>query len=104
MSSFFLKTRHPPRSTLFPYTTLSRSPVTPPPSKAKGPDDCTWRPPDVPLNLGAQRQHLDVCRFLLDAGADPNATDSWGNSLRACCSAEPADPKVVTLLLQLRPD
>ena len=76
------------------------APVNPPPSKPKGPDDCAWRPPEVPLNLGAQQQHLDVCKFLLDAGADPNATDSWGNSLSACCSAEPADPKVVTLLLE----
>jgi hypothetical protein len=76
------------------------APVTPPPSKPNGPDDLAWRPPDMPLNLGAQRQHLDVCKFLLDAGADPNATDSWGNSLSACCSAEPADPKVVTLLLE----
>src|SRR5437763_9873651 len=35
---FFLMTRRPPRSTLFPYTTLFRSPSAPAPSRRR----CSW--------------------------------------------------------------
>src|SRR6478735_11768849 len=63
---FFLMIRRPPRSTLFPYTTLFRSPRrsrTQPPSR--------WRCPTVP---GRSEEHTSelqspcnlVCRLLLE--------------------------------------
>src|SRR5438105_12128054 len=38
LSFFFLMLRRPPRSTLFPYTTLFRSPHYPPLGRGHGPD------------------------------------------------------------------
>src|SRR3712207_7407992 len=43
---FFLMIRRPPRSTLFPYTTLFRSPPRPPPNRSSGGRDAPEaRPP-----------------------------------------------------------
>src|SRR6266498_5418474 len=63
---FFLMIRRPPRSTLFPYTTLFRSPgrssaVPGPPPAAARP---TWRSEEHTSELQS-RPHL-VCRLLLE--------------------------------------
>src|SRR2546429_6067417 len=59
---FFLMIRRPPRSTLFPYTTLFRSPVPSPRSLAP----CRPRPES---QGGALRVLLDPARDGLGAGA-----------------------------------
>src|SRR5215475_14785862 len=63
---FFLMIRRPPRSTLFPYTTLFRSPgrawrSTPP---AAPPARTTWRSEEHTSELQS-RENL-VCRLLLE--------------------------------------
>src|SRR5215204_7154950 len=61
---FFLMIRRPPRSTLFPYTTLFRSPSrsSPPPS-GRG-CRCGWRSEEHTSEL---QSHSDlVCRLLLE--------------------------------------
>src|SRR6202008_5211543 len=74
---FFLMIRRPPRSTLFPYTTLFRSPVWP---------DCEPEPPlavSVPVKLRSEehtselqsRQYL-VCRLLLEKKKNNNDTQA----------------------------
>src|ERR1035437_11095097 len=67
LSFFFLMIRRPPRSTLFPYTTLFRSPQ---PVRAGGPPRAGGQP--VPLHRSEEhtselqsRQYL-VCRLLLE--------------------------------------
>src|SRR3989442_14448588 len=80
---FFLMIRRPPRSTLFPYTTLFRSPDGRPAIRASRPDACaSRRPPSSSRGLDAHasgrearseehtselqsRPHL-VCRLLLE--------------------------------------
>src|SRR3712207_8915671 len=44
---FFLMIRRPPRSTLFPYTTLFRSPSPSPPAAATSGAAACWRPPSA---------------------------------------------------------
>src|SRR3989442_10921642 len=74
---FFLMIRRPPRSTLFPYTTLFRSPnlgpgvfrerLTPVPALAAGWATCevwNWRSEEHTSELQS-RPHL-VCRLLLE--------------------------------------
>src|SRR5947199_9550296 len=66
---FFLMIRRPPRSTLFPYTTLFRSPRRPASSASgPGPGPCggraTWRSEEHTSELQSLR-HL-VCRLLLE--------------------------------------
>src|SRR5215207_3302613 len=66
---FFLMIRRPPRSTLFPYTTLFRSPPTPPSA-------CWWTPPSPRRSCRWWRseEHTSelqsrvdlVCRLLLE--------------------------------------
>src|SRR3989442_6126402 len=66
---FFLMIRRPPRSTLFPYTTLFRSPVAIRRSMAS----MDWIPPRAPTAVRSEehtselqsRPHL-VCRLLLE--------------------------------------
>src|SRR5260221_2543809 len=65
---FFLMIRRPPRSTLFPYTTLFRSPTHQ--------DNESWERPPASWNMNASRSeehtselqsHSDiVCRLLLE--------------------------------------
>src|SRR5438034_7022986 len=81
LSVFFLQIRRPPRSTLFPYTTLFRSCSLPPPRRT----GCSWAtsatspacpPPSAPLRRARGRSeehtselqsHSDlVCRLLLE--------------------------------------
>src|SRR3989442_7472368 len=81
-SFFFLMIRRPPRSTLFPYTTLFRS--HPGVGAGPGPLSCFWRPEPVATDCGGpglclcapgrseehtselqSRPHL-VCRLLLE--------------------------------------
>src|SRR5215510_15621248 len=62
---FFLMIRRPPRSTLFPYTTLFRSPwPTPWPSSASRRAGWPWRSEEHTSELQS-RGHL-VCRLLLE--------------------------------------
>src|SRR2546427_2525146 len=63
--------RRPPRSTLFPYTTLFRSPATPPPGRRSRPP-CKWRS-RMPRATRSeehtselQSQSNLVCRLLLE--------------------------------------
>src|SRR2546428_6258771 len=68
---FFLMIRRPPRSTLFPYTTLFRS------RRPAAPFDCNSQPPDQKPRLGVtirSEEHTSelqsrsdlVCRLLLE--------------------------------------
>src|SRR5215475_14822636 len=68
---FFLMIRRPPRSTLFPYTTLFRS--TWPPSRSACPASWPWRSPGYTAG-GRSEEHTSelqsrenlVCRLLLE--------------------------------------
>src|SRR5215204_7309359 len=63
---FFLMIRRPPRSTLFPYTTLFRSPPHRPPGWPSPPRACGpgWRSEEHTSEL---QSHSDlVCRLLLE--------------------------------------
>src|SRR5690349_23898571 len=63
--------RRPPRSTLFPYTTLFRSTTTP---IRRGPSAADSVPPDVPASSARSEEHTSelqsrrdlVCRLLLE--------------------------------------
>src|SRR5215813_14471186 len=75
---FFLMIRRPPRSTLFPYTTLFRSP--PPASRSlrglgRSPSATTWRRSEEHTSELQSRPHL-VCRLLLEKknNKDPRPT------------------------------
>src|SRR2546430_5693531 len=67
---FFLMIRRPPRSTLFPYTTLFRSPSTIPVT----PLDLAWTHRSVPRLVPRSEEHTSelqsqsnlVCRLLLE--------------------------------------
>src|SRR6266567_6788717 len=64
---FFLMIRRPPRSTLFPYTTLFRSPRSNPrrvPPLGRPPDDGPGRSEEHTSEL--QSQSNLVCRLLLE--------------------------------------
>src|SRR5215203_6314856 len=62
---FFLMIRRPPRSTLFPYTTLFRSPGRSRPGRrARPPGRGPWRSEEHTSELQS-RQYL-VCRLLLE--------------------------------------
>src|SRR6266702_7472592 len=64
---FFLMIRRPPRSTLFPYTTLFRSPITSPREQARRTHEygaCNRRSEEHTSELQS-RGHL-VCRLLLE--------------------------------------
>src|SRR5437667_12857920 len=72
---FFLMIRRPPRSTLFPYTTLFRSPQGPEGSSQRTTIDCARDRCGVPVAGGArseehtselQSHHDLVCRLLLE--------------------------------------
>src|SRR5260221_6542194 len=69
-SSFFLMIRRPPRSTLFPYTTLFRSPAPAPgPAIARSPAQAAARPGRrhrSEEHTSELQSHSDlVCRLLL---------------------------------------
>src|SRR5262245_64603691 len=67
---FFLMIRRPPTSTLFPYTTLFRSPVAPPPCAAVS----SYRPGTGNSQRSRSEEHTSelqslrhlVCRLLLE--------------------------------------
>src|SRR6476661_10116090 len=67
LSFFFLMIRRPPRSTLFPYTTLFRSPAAACSPTASSRQRCTrpaWRSEEHTSEL---QSHLNlVCRLLLE--------------------------------------
>src|SRR6266851_697633 len=67
---FFLMIRPPPRSTLFPYTTLFRSPPAPPPPAVPDPPPAPVPPPKPPRSeehtSELQSHHDLVCRLLLE--------------------------------------
>src|SRR2546422_1094214 len=98
--------RRPPRSTLFPYTTLFRSPAARPPSRPRprardpSPRAClTAQPPLLPNLADAllrseehtselqSRLHL-VCRLLLEKKKKNSASWSWTQPTR---TREPYD-------------
>src|SRR6266508_5365853 len=64
---FFLMIRRPPRSTLFPYTTLFRSPRPPPRASVRSRSSklCRWRRSEEHTSELQSRGHL-VCRLLLE--------------------------------------
>src|SRR6478672_12156354 len=64
---FFLMIRRPPRSTLFPYTTLFRSTAQPPsrPGRTGGPAGCQRRRSEEHTSELQSRSDL-VCRLLLE--------------------------------------
>src|SRR5688572_31068264 len=78
MLFFFLMLRRPPRSTLFPYTTLFRSPETDPNHAdfvwKKGPHGRTFYAVGYIHNMGRSEEHTSelqsqsnlVCRLLLE--------------------------------------
>src|SRR5215210_8204009 len=73
---FFLMIRRPPRSTLFPYTTLFRSPPAPPrpprtPSRRTGPAGSGWRSEEHTSEL--QSPMYLVCRLLLEKKKEQGA-------------------------------
>ncbi len=53
-----------------------------------------------PLLLAASKGHVEVCRILLDAGGDPNASDMDGNSAFSIAMAS-SDPSLVELFTYL---
>src|SRR5215216_7706546 len=62
---FFLMIRRPPRSTLFPYTTLFRSPPPATCTARVGWPDC-WRPRSEEHTSELQSPDHLVCRLLLE--------------------------------------
>src|SRR5207342_3957814 len=64
---FFLMIRRPPRSTLFPYTTLFRSPTraTHPPNSSSGSHIKPWMRSEEHTSELQSRENL-VCRLLLE--------------------------------------
>src|SRR3989442_7579181 len=67
MVFFFLMIRRPPRSTLFPYTTLFRSPPSEASSTSSLRNEWLWRGPRSEEHTSElqSRPHL-VCRLLLE--------------------------------------
>src|SRR5260221_10456430 len=64
---FFLMIRRPPRSTLFPYTTLFRSPSEPAATAAPRPGDGAWEAGRSEEHTSELQSHSDlVCRLLLE--------------------------------------
>src|SRR5260370_41013472 len=72
---FFLMIRRPPRSTLFPYTTLFRSPRPRPAIRSRSPGRCATSAPARPTpTTGRSEEHTSelqshlnlVCRLLLE--------------------------------------
>src|SRR5476649_1582564 len=66
---FFLMIRRPPRSTLFPYTTLFRSPESDTPSmvSTRAPSHCTASVKRSEEHTSELQSHSDlVCRLLLE--------------------------------------
>ncbi len=55
-----------------------------------------------PLLLAASKGHVEVCRILLDAGGDPNASDMDGNSAFSIAMAS-RDPSLAELFTYLNP-
>src|SRR5688572_33187525 len=79
---FFLMIRRPPRSTLFPYTTLfrsrirsdrsARSPSAPAPTSRMGTPSCSWgRGRSEEHTSELQSQSNLVCRLLLEKKKKP---------------------------------
>src|SRR6266567_8227617 len=63
---FFLMIRRPPRSTLFPYTTLFRSRVCRPVHRRRAPDPLRQQPRSEEHTSELQSQSNLVCRLLLE--------------------------------------
>src|SRR6266496_6263887 len=86
ISFFFLMIRRPPRSTLFPYTTLFRPPPPgPSPSGSRGEAGRRWRSEEHTSELQSRRDL--VCRLLLEKKKKTNkdtlrGSHNGGNSER----------------------
>src|SRR5258708_38436810 len=82
MCFFFLMIRRPPRSTLFPYTTLFRSPPARPPGRGPG---ARRRRGTAPRRRSRSEEHTSelqspdhlVCRLLLEK---KKKRHGWSNS------------------------
>src|SRR5438445_1993646 len=77
ISFFFLIIRHPPRSTLFPYTTLFRSSQVRPcrrvgmARRGTGPGSAAQRPRSEEHTSELQSRQYLVCRLLLEKKKSP---------------------------------
>src|SRR2546430_7591158 len=95
-SFFFLMIRRPPRSTLFPYTTLFRSPGSGARRAKAG--RCACRGPDALPQWRRSEEHTSelqsqsnfVCRLLLEKNRNSRCGDgvlcvhaAWGNAISA---------------------
>src|SRR5689334_24367137 len=82
---FFLMIRRPPRSTLFPYTTLFRSPAPWEPLPAAGPE-AKAEEPETPVPRSEehtselQSQFHLVCRLLLEKKKCSSSSDTPATS------------------------
>src|SRR6185503_20495224 len=92
---FFLMIRRPPRSTLFPYTTLFRSPATGTPGSRSAPGSgstrCSRRSEEHTSELQS-RLHL-VCRLLLEKKKKNNISPSalkCSKRIHSMCTGEEA--------------
>src|SRR5262245_63324378 len=75
--------RPPPTSTLFPYTTLFRSPVPVEGGRRRAVGGRALPPGATPLLTAVMNAHFELAAQLLDAGADPNANLTGYTSLHA---------------------
>src|SRR2546423_12070097 len=88
---FFLMIRRPPRSTLFPYTTLFRSPqgvcAWPPTGDFASPPPWGWSRGDITTPRTRSEEHTSelqslaylVCRLLLEQKKNLLTTLRWNN-------------------------
>src|ERR1039458_10482562 len=86
--AFFLMIRRPPRSTLFPYTTLFRSQISPRLKIVPAPYELPGMPHRSEEHTSELQslRHL-VCRLLLEKKKDSGGTAQrrrWGLSLPGC--------------------
>jgi ankyrin repeat protein len=60
----------------------------------------------TPLHIAAQQQHADVATLLIEAGADPNARNRFGNTALwvALFNVRDGDGEVVRVLLDAGAD
>src|SRR5438270_11642512 len=74
VSIFFLMIRRPPRSTLFPYTTLFRS---------KYPNTCCWFCNITPLN-GTRRRVVGSVKWLVTIRSEEHTSELQSQSNLVC--------------------
>src|SRR5688572_32550699 len=95
---FFLMIRRPPRSTLFPYTTLFRSAPAPVPCRRPTPGPSCRRPRSEEHTSELQSQSNLVCRLLLEKKKKKNRT------LPSVCLNHPVEPSCTSSPLRCTRD